>query len=158
VVVSTRRLTMLEPVDGVAAQVTAGAGVSIGALQAHARAAGFDYGVDLAARDSATVGGTIATNAGGHPSRGVRRHRRQVLGVEAAPGRRHGDQHLSGLAKDNTGTTSRRCSPAVRGRSPWSRRRGCGWCRGARRGTCCSSGAARSTTPDPVATEGGASR
>ena len=33
---------------------------------AHARAApGWAYGVDLAARDSATIGGTVATNAGG---------------------------------------------------------------------------------------------
>ena len=46
-------------------QVTAGAGVTLAALTAHARAAGLDFGVDLAARDSATVGGMVATNAGG---------------------------------------------------------------------------------------------
>ena len=60
-----RRLADLGPVDTRAGQVTAQAGVTIATLQAHAREAGWDYGVDLAARDSATVGGTIATNAGG---------------------------------------------------------------------------------------------
>ena len=34
---------------------------------------GWSYGVDLAARDSATIGGTVATNAGRHP-RGRLRH------------------------------------------------------------------------------------
>jgi FAD/FMN-containing dehydrogenase len=103
VVVSTRRLTLLEPVDAVAAQVTAGAGVSISALQAHARAAGFDYGVDLAARDSATVGGTIATNAGGTRVVAYGDTGRQVLGVEAVLADGTVISHLSGLAKDNTG-------------------------------------------------------
>ena len=45
--------------------MTAGAGAVLADLHAHVRAAGWEYGVDLAARDSATVGGTIATNAGG---------------------------------------------------------------------------------------------
>ena len=44
-------------------QVSAGAGVTLAALQAHARAAGLDAGVDFAARDSATLGGLVATEA-----------------------------------------------------------------------------------------------
>src|SRR5690348_11601409 len=47
VVVSLRRLHALDPVDARAGHVTAQAGVTIGALQAHARAAGWDYGIDL---------------------------------------------------------------------------------------------------------------
>ena len=46
VVLSLRGLTRLDPVDVPAAQVTAGAGVTIEALQQHARAAGLDFGVD----------------------------------------------------------------------------------------------------------------
>ena len=42
-----------------------GAGVTAARLAGHARAAGLHFGVDLAARDSATVGGMVATNAGG---------------------------------------------------------------------------------------------
>jgi len=59
VIVSTRRLTRLDDVDELAGQVTAGAGVVLADLHRHASHAGWEYGVDLAARDSATVGGTI---------------------------------------------------------------------------------------------------
>jgi FAD/FMN-containing dehydrogenase len=65
VVLSTARLTELGPVDRAAAQVQAGAGVTLAALQEHARAEGLDAGVDFAARDSATLGGLVSTNAGG---------------------------------------------------------------------------------------------
>ncbi len=64
VVLSLRRLNQVA-VEPAAREVTVGAGVTIGALQEHARHAGLAYGVDLASRESATVGGTIATNAGG---------------------------------------------------------------------------------------------
>ncbi len=103
VVLDLRRLADLGPVDTRAGQVTAQAGVTLGRLQAHAREAGWDYGVDLSARDSATVGGTIATNAGGMH---VLRHgatRRQVLGVEAVLADGRVIRHLDGLEKDNTG-------------------------------------------------------
>lgn len=103
VLLSSSRLDTLEPVDDVAATVVAGAGVTLGRLQTHADAAGLAFAVDLAARDSATVGGLVATNAGGvHVLRhGPMRH--HVLGVEAvlADGRVVGS--LAGLAKDNTG-------------------------------------------------------
>ena len=83
VVLSTRRLTSLGPVDRAAMQVTAGAGVTIEVLQRHARDAGLDFAVDWGARASATVGGAVSTNAGG--SRVVRfgTMRSQVLGVQA---------------------------------------------------------------------------
>ncbi len=65
VVVSLTRLDHLEPVDVAAREVVVGAGVTLASLHAHAAAVGLGYGVDIAARDSATVGGTIATDAGG---------------------------------------------------------------------------------------------
>jgi FAD/FMN-containing dehydrogenase len=102
-VLDLRRLVALEPVDTIAGQVTAGAGVTLANLQAHARAAGWEYGVDLGARDSATVGGTIATNAGGVR---VVRHgstRRQVVGIEAVLSDGSVLSRLDGLEKDNTG-------------------------------------------------------
>lgn len=103
VLLSLTRLTGIDPVDVAAAQVTVGAGVPLGALQAHARAAGLDVGVDLAARDSATVGGLAATNAGGIR---VLRHgsmRAQVAGAEAVLADGSVVSRLAGLAKDNTG-------------------------------------------------------
>jgi FAD/FMN-containing dehydrogenase len=77
--------------------------VTIGRLQAHARAAGWDYGVDLSARDTATVGGTIATNAGGMHVLRYGSTRRQLLGVEAVLADGRVIRRLDGLEKDNTG-------------------------------------------------------
>ncbi len=83
VIISAARLTGLEDVDRVAAQVTAGAGVTIARLHRHAAGAGLRYGVDLASRDSATVGGTIATNAGGIHTVRYGPTRAQVVGLTA---------------------------------------------------------------------------
>lgn len=103
VVLSTRRLTRLSPVDLAAGQVTAEAGVTLAALQTHAARAGRAYGVDLAARDSATVGGTIATNAGGIRVVRYGDTRAQVLGLQAVLADGSVIEHLGGLVKDNTG-------------------------------------------------------
>jgi FAD/FMN-containing dehydrogenase len=102
VVVSLGRLDRLE-LDAAAAQATAGAGVPLAALQSGAASAGLAFGVDLGARDSATVGGMVATNAGGIH---VLRHgamRAQVVGVEAVLGTGAVVSRLAGLVKDNTG-------------------------------------------------------
>jgi FAD/FMN-containing dehydrogenase len=103
IVLSLRRLDALGPVDAAAAQVTAGAGVTLGRLQAHARAAGWEYGVDLSARDSATVGGTVATNAGGVHVLRYGSTRRQLVGVQAVFADGSVVDRLDGLEKDNTG-------------------------------------------------------
>jgi FAD/FMN-containing dehydrogenase len=103
VVLSLTRMRDLEPVDTAAAEVTVAAGVTLGTLQAHARAAGYAFGVDLGARDSATIGGMIATNAGGIQ---VLRHgpmRAQLIGIEAVLADGSVVKRLPGLVKDNTG-------------------------------------------------------
>lgn len=103
VLLSTTRLRELGDVDPLARQVTAGAGVTLAALQRHVRPHGLDLGVDLAARDSATIGGLVATNAGGEK---VIRHgsmRAQVAGVEAVLADGTVVSRLGGLPKDNTG-------------------------------------------------------
>jgi len=103
VVLSTRRLRRLDPVDTLAAQVTAGAGVTIAELRAHAARAGLEYGVDLASRDSATVGGTIATNAGGIQTIRFGPTRAQLLGLEAVLADGTVISRLGGIQADNTG-------------------------------------------------------
>ncbi len=103
VVLSARRLRRLDPVDTLAAQVTAGAGVTIAELRAHAAQAGLEYGVDLAARDSATVGGTIATNAGGIQTIRYGPTRAQLLGLEAVLADGTVVSRLGGIQADNTG-------------------------------------------------------
>jgi FAD/FMN-containing dehydrogenase len=102
-VLSLTRMRDVEPVDTAAGEVTVAAGATLSTLQAHARAAGFAFGVDLGARDSATVGGMIATNAGGIQ---VLRHgpmRTQLVGVEAALADGSVARRLPGMVKDNTG-------------------------------------------------------
>jgi FAD/FMN-containing dehydrogenase len=102
-ILSLRRLTRLDPVDVLAGQVTAGAGVTIADLRVHAARAGLEYGVDLASRDSATVGGTIATNAGGIQTVRYGHTRAQLLGVEAVLADGSVISRLGGLQSDNTG-------------------------------------------------------
>src|SRR4029079_16308568 len=103
VVLSLSRMRELDPVDVAAGEVTVAAGATLGALQEHVRRAGFGFGVDLGARDSATIGGMIATNAGGMQ---VLRHgpmRAHLIGVEAALADGSVVRRLPGLVKDNTG-------------------------------------------------------
>ncbi len=103
VLISLTRLAGVEPVDVLESQVTAGAGVTLENLQRHARAAGLDFGVDLAARSAATVGGLVATNAGGIRVLRYGSMRAQVTGLEAVLADGTVVSRLSGLAKDNTG-------------------------------------------------------
>jgi FAD/FMN-containing dehydrogenase len=103
VVLSLRRLETLEPIDTLAGQVTAGAGTVLSALHHAAAAAGWAYGVNLASRGSATVGGMVATNAGGTHVLRYGDTRAQVIGIEAVLGTGSVVSHLGGLVKDNTG-------------------------------------------------------
>jgi FAD/FMN-containing dehydrogenase len=103
VVLSARRLRRLDPVDTLSGQVTAGAGVTIAELRRHAARAGREYGVDLASRDSATVGGTIATNAGGIQTIRYGPTRAQLLGLEAVLADGSVISRLGGIQADNTG-------------------------------------------------------
>ena len=103
VVLSTRRLDSLGDVDDLSGQVTVGAGATLGDVRRHVASAGWSYGVDLAARDSATIGGTVATNAGGIHVVAYGMTRAQVVGIEAVLPDGSVVSHLSGMLKDNTG-------------------------------------------------------
>jgi FAD/FMN-containing dehydrogenase len=102
VVLSTRRLTDIE-LDPVGREVLAGAGATVAAVRAAATRAGLDYGVDLASRDTATVGGTVATDAGGIR---VVRHgstRAQVRGLALVLADGSAVSRLEGPPQDGTG-------------------------------------------------------
>ncbi|MEA2481007.1 MAG: hypothetical protein QOJ07_2929 [Thermoleophilaceae bacterium] len=103
VVLSLSRLTGLGDVDRAALQVEAGAGVTLAALQEHARAAGLDAGVDFAARDSATVGGLVACDAGGMRALRHGTVRARIAGLEAVLADGSVVERMSGLLKDNAG-------------------------------------------------------
>jgi FAD/FMN-containing dehydrogenase len=103
VLLSTARLTDVGPVDPAAAQVSVGAGVTLSRLQDEARKHDLEFGVDLAARDSATVGGLVATNAGGIRVLRYGSMRAQVVGLEAVLPSGEVISRMAGLAKDGTG-------------------------------------------------------
>lgn len=103
VLLSTERLCTVGEVDIVERRVRVGAGATCAAVQQAAAAAGLVFGVDLAARDSATVGGMASTNAGGLRTVRYGNMGEQVLGLDVAlPDgsvlRRH-----SQVRSDNTG-------------------------------------------------------
>jgi len=102
-VLDLRRLDAIGAVDARTGQVTAQAGVTLARLQNQARGAGWQYGVDLGARDVATVGGTIATNAGGVHVLRYGPTRRQLVGIEAVLADGRVIRRLDGLEKDNSG-------------------------------------------------------
>ena len=101
VVLSLTRLNQLGPVDHEAAQVTAGAGVTL--RQVADADPGLDLGILIASRDSATVGGAVATNAGGLRVLRFGPMRAQLRGIEAVLADGTVVSHLAGLVKDNTG-------------------------------------------------------
>ena len=103
VVLSITRLDTVGDLDPHSGQLTAGAGASLAGVRLRAREAGRTYGVDLAARDTATIGGTVATNAGGVRVCRYGDTRHQVVGVEAVLADGSVVSRLGGLAKDSTG-------------------------------------------------------
>lgn len=103
IALSLERMNGMEPVDTVNRTVTVQAGVPLQRVQEAAEAEGLLFPLDLGARGSATVGGNIATNAGGN---GVIRYgmmREQLLGVEAVLADGTIISSLKGVIKNNTG-------------------------------------------------------
>ncbi|UQE74324.1 FAD-binding oxidoreductase [Gordonia sp. PP30] len=103
IVLSTARLDWIDDVDVPGRAVGAGAGVPLARLERRVRAAGLAFGVDLAARDSATVGGMVATNAGGIHVVRYGSMRAQVLGIEAVLASGEVLRRWRPLRKDNAG-------------------------------------------------------
>ncbi|HTX97154.1 MAG TPA: FAD-binding oxidoreductase [Mycobacterium sp.] len=103
VLLSTERLCVASEVDTVDRRIQAGAGTTLAAVQRAASAAGLVFGVDLAARDTATVGGMASTNAGGLRTVRYGNMGEQVVGLQVAlPDGALLHRH-SRVRRDNTG-------------------------------------------------------
>jgi FAD/FMN-containing dehydrogenase len=103
IVISLERMNRMEPVDELNRTLTVDAGVPLQKVQEFAEQAGFLFPLDLGARGSATIGGTISTNAGGN---GVIRYgmmREQLLGVEAVLADGTIISSMNNVIKNNTG-------------------------------------------------------
>jgi FAD/FMN-containing dehydrogenase len=101
--VSTKSLTSIIDFDEISGHITVGAGVTLGQVQDLVRAKGWDFAVDLAARESATVGGLVATNAGGIRVCAFGMTRRSVVGIEMVLADGKVMSNLTSPLKDNTG-------------------------------------------------------
>src|SRR6201996_8160975 len=103
VLLSTERLNDIGEVDVVERRVRAGAGVTLADVQRAATKAGLVFGVDLSARDSATVGGMASTNAGGLRTVRYGNMGEQVIGLDVVlPDGAELHRH-SRVRADNTG-------------------------------------------------------
>ena len=103
VVLSTTRLAVIEEIDEVGRTLAAGAGVTIAQAQQAVREYGLDLGIDLASRDSATLGGIVSTNAGGVRMIKYGNTRSRLLGVEAVLSDGRVLSRWKALTKDNVG-------------------------------------------------------
>jgi FAD/FMN-containing dehydrogenase len=103
VLLSTERLTAIGAIDIADRRVTAGAGVTAADLQRAAAASGLVFGVDLASRDTATIGGMASTNAGGLRTVRYGNMAEQILGLEIVLPDGAVLRRQSRVRRDNTG-------------------------------------------------------
>jgi FAD/FMN-containing dehydrogenase len=103
VVLSLGGLNSIGEVDLVANQVVVGAGVTLGAVQELAAQAGLEFPLDHPARNAATIGGSIATNAGGALAMRHGTMKQRVSGLEAVLAGGGVIRRMGGLLKDNAG-------------------------------------------------------
>ena len=103
VLLSLTRLNEIGAVDQALGQVTVGAGATLAALQAACAAAGHDAGLDFAARESCTLGGVVACDAGGARALSHGTARAHVVGLEAVLADGSVISRMQGLMKDNAG-------------------------------------------------------
>ncbi|WP_151704267.1 FAD-binding oxidoreductase [Nitrincola alkalilacustris] len=82
-VISLERMNQIESLDPVGGLMIVQAGVPLQTVQESAEVAGLHFPLDLGARGSCTIGGNIATNAGGVRVIRFGMMRQQVLGLEA---------------------------------------------------------------------------
>jgi FAD/FMN-containing dehydrogenase len=102
-VLSTTRLTGPCRVDPGAGEIVVTAGATLQQVQQAARAAGFDFGVDIGPRESCTIGGMVATNAGGVHVLRYGMMAEQLIGLEAVLADGSVVGRVPGLRKDNAG-------------------------------------------------------
>lgn len=102
-VVSLERMRRIIDIDPVSGTMTVEAGVAIEAVQEAAAAHGLFYPIDLGSKGSATVGGTVATNAGGNRVIRWGMTRQNVLGLEVVLADGTILDLLNHFLKNNTG-------------------------------------------------------
>jgi FAD/FMN-containing dehydrogenase len=103
VLLSLQRLNRIRAIDSANLTLTAEAGCVLQALQEAAAAQGLLFPLSLAAEGSCTIGGNLASNAGGTQVLRFGNARELCLGLEVVTPAGEVWDGLSGLRKDNTG-------------------------------------------------------
>ncbi|MBP7334265.1 FAD-binding oxidoreductase [Niveispirillum sp.] len=100
--ISFERMRAIEAIDPVGRTITVQSGVPLQTVHEAAAEHGLIYGVDLGARGSCTIGGNIATNAGGNAVIRYGMTRDNVLGLEAVLADGTVVTSMNTLLKNNT--------------------------------------------------------
>ena len=103
IVLSLQRMNAVRNIDAANLTMTVEAGCILQTLQEIAEKAGFLFPLSLAAEGSCTIGGNLATNAGGTQVVRYGNARELCLGLEVVTAQGDIWDGLSGLRKDNTG-------------------------------------------------------
>ncbi|HEY1392181.1 MAG TPA: FAD-binding oxidoreductase [Methylibium sp.] len=103
VLLSLARMNRVREIDAANLTMTTEAGCVLQAVQEAAAARGLLFPLSLAAEGSCTIGGNLATNAGGTQVLRYGNARELCLGLEVVTAAGEIWQGLSGLRKDNTG-------------------------------------------------------
>ncbi len=103
IALSLERMNGIEEIDVASATLTALAGTPLATVQQAADEAGFLCGIDLGARGSCTIGGNIATNAGGNQVVRYGMARRNTLGLEVVLADGTVIRSLNKMLKNNAG-------------------------------------------------------
>ncbi len=103
ILLSTRRMQAVREIDTDNLTITVEAGCVLQQVQEAAAARGLLFPLSLAAEGSCTIGGNLATNAGGTQVLRFGNTRDLCLGLEVVTPRGEIWSGLSGLRKDNTG-------------------------------------------------------
>jgi FAD/FMN-containing dehydrogenase len=103
VLLSLQRLNRVRAIDAANLAITVEAGCVLQAVQEAAAAQGLMFPLSLAAEGSCTIGGNLATNAGGTQVLRYGNARALCLGLEVVTADGEVWDGLSGLRKDNTG-------------------------------------------------------
>ena len=103
VLLSLQRMNRVRAIDEANLTMTVEAGCVLKAVQEAAAAQGLLFPLSLAAEGSCTIGGNLATNAGGTQVLRFGNARGLCLGLEVVTAQGEVWEGLSGLRKDNTG-------------------------------------------------------
>ncbi|ELY21906.1 FAD-binding oxidoreductase [Halomonas sp. ATBC28] len=102
-VISLERMTAIEEIDQVGGTLSVQAGAPLQRVQEAAKEVGLQFPLDLGARGSCTIGGNIATNAGGVRVIRYGMMRQQVLGLEAVMADGRVVSSMNHMLKNNAG-------------------------------------------------------